>query len=174
MMVEHDAEELFARMAVAESRLAAFAEEPPPGLTDPDAATGERWDAGQAWAHVAEFVPYWQGEIEHVVAGAGKGEAAVPFGRTSADPGRVGAIEAGRHEPPTEQMARLSGALTLLRGYLDTLTDAEWSARGIHSRLGEMSVARIAERFIVGHLEEHADQLGKLAQDAGVSEAPDG
>jgi alkanesulfonate monooxygenase SsuD/methylene tetrahydromethanopterin reductase-like flavin-dependent oxidoreductase (luciferase family) len=64
-------------------------------------------------------------------------------------------------------MARLSGALTLLRGYLGTLTDDEWSARGVHSRLGEMTVARITERFIVGHLEEHADQLQKLAADSG-------
>lgn len=160
-MTDHDA--LMARMDLAERRLAAFAEEPPPGLTDPDPATGEQWDAGQAWAHVAEFVPYWQGEIEHVLAGAARSEDPVPFGRTSADPGRVGAIEAGRHEPPGEQMARLSGALTLLRAYLRTLTDAEWAARGVHARLGEMSVERITERFVVGHLEEHAEQLEKLA-----------
>jgi alkanesulfonate monooxygenase SsuD/methylene tetrahydromethanopterin reductase-like flavin-dependent oxidoreductase (luciferase family) len=158
-------EELFARMDVAERRLAAFADDPPAGLTDPDPSTGEQWDAGQAWAHVAEFVPYWQGEIEHVLAAAARSEDPVPFGRTSADAGRVGAIEAGRHEPPSEQMARLSGALTLLRGSLATLTDAEWSARGVHARLGEMTVARITERFIVGHLEEHAEQLEKLAQD---------
>ena len=158
-----DADELLARMDVAERRLAVFAENPPPGLTDPDPATGEQWDAGQAWAHVAEFVPYWQGEIEHVLAGSARGEDPVPFGRTSADPGRVGAIESGRHEPPPEQMSRLSGALTLLRSYLATLTDAEWSARGVHSRLGEMTVGRIIERFIVAHLEEHAEQLEKLA-----------
>jgi hypothetical protein len=38
---------LMARLAVAEGRLAAFAENPPPGLTDPDPATGEQWDAGR-------------------------------------------------------------------------------------------------------------------------------
>jgi hypothetical protein len=37
-----------------------------------------------------------------------------------------------------------------------------------------MSVARIVERFIVGHLEEHADQLEKLARDAETGEAADG
>jgi len=154
-------EELMTRLDEAEHRLAAFAEHPPAGLTTPDAATGEQWDVGQAWAHVAEFVPYWQGEIEHVVANAGSDP--VPFGRTSADPGRVGAIEANRHEPPTEQMARLAGSLTIVRGYLAGLTDAEWAARGTHARLGEMTVARIVERFVVGHLEEHADQLAELA-----------
>jgi hypothetical protein len=29
-----------------------------------------------------------------------------------------------------------------------------------------MTVADITERFVVDHLEEHADQLGKLASDA--------
>ncbi|MGH2392060.1 MAG: DinB family protein [Candidatus Limnocylindria bacterium] len=155
---------LLARMAVAEGRLAAFAEHPPPGLTDADPATGERWDAGQAWAHVAEFVPYWQGEIERVLAGAGA--EPVPFGRTTEDPGRVGAIEAGRHEPPTEQMARLAGALMLLRRYLARLSEEQWSARGLHERRGEMTVAEILDRFVVSHLEEHADQLEKLAADS--------
>jgi hypothetical protein len=161
--------ELMIRMAVAEGRLAAFAENPPPGLTDADPATGEQWDAGQAWAHVAEFVPFWQGEIEKIVdrGGTGRGGEPVPFGRTVGDPGRVGAIEAGRHEPPADQMARLGRALMGLRTYLVGLPDEQWAARGLHARLGEMTVAQIVERFIVGHLEEHADQLEKLAAEPG-------
>jgi hypothetical protein len=153
--------DLMARMAVAEGRMAAFADNPPPGLTEPDADTGEQWDAGQAWAHVAEFVPYWQGELQHVVAGAGG--APVPFGRQVTDPSRVGAIEANRHEPPSAQMVRLAAALTLMRTYLVGLTDAQWAARGVHPRRGEMTVADIVERFVVSHLEEHADQLQELA-----------
>lgn len=161
-MIQHMS--LLARMAVAEGRLAASADHPPPGLTDADPATGERWDAGQAWAHVAEFVPYWQGEIERVLAG--RGSAPVPFGRTTEDPGRVGAIEAGRNEPPSDQMARLAGALMLLRTYLVGLSDTQWSARGLHERRGEMTVAEILDGFVVSHLEEHADQLEKLAADS--------
>ncbi len=155
--------ELMARMAVAEGRLAAFAEDPPPGLTDPDPATGEQWDAGQAWAHVAEFVPYWQNEIRRVIVGAARGAEPVAFGRTTEDEGRVGAIEAGRHDSPSEQMARLAGALAQLRTYLLGLTPEQWAARGLHARRGEMTVAEIADRFVVGHLEEHAEQLEKLA-----------
>jgi hypothetical protein len=155
---------LLARMAVAEGRLAAFADQPPPGLTDADPKTGERWDAGQAWAHVAEFVPYWQREIHRVAAGIGRDP--VPFGRTSDDPGRADAIEVGRHEPPIEQMARLAGALMILRTYLAGLSEAEWGARGLYVRGNEMTVAEIVDRFIVSHLEEHADQLEKLAADS--------
>jgi alkanesulfonate monooxygenase SsuD/methylene tetrahydromethanopterin reductase-like flavin-dependent oxidoreductase (luciferase family) len=65
-------------------------------------------------------------------------------------------------------MARLAGSLTALRAYLGTLSEEEWNARGTHARLGEMTVARIMERFIVGHLEEHAEQLEKLAQDGAA------
>jgi hypothetical protein len=155
---------LMARMAVAEGRLAAFADDPPPGLTDADPKTGERWDAGQAWAHVAEFVPYWQREIHRVVVGSGRHP--VPFGRTSDDPGRADAIEVGRHEPPTEQMARLAGALMILRTYLAGLSDAQWGARGLYVRGNQMTVADILDRFVVSHLEEHADQLEKLAADS--------
>jgi hypothetical protein len=157
--------DLLARMAAAEGRLAAFAEHPPPGLTDADPKTGERWDAGQAWAHVAEFVPYWQREIERVVTESGNEPA--PFGRTSEDPGRAEAIEEGRNEPPTEQMARLAGALMILRTYLAGLSEEQWGARGLYVRGNEMRVADILDRFVVSHLEEHADQLEKLAADSG-------
>jgi hypothetical protein len=156
--------DLLARLDAAEARMAALSVDPPPGLTDADPATGERWDAGQAWAHVAEFVPFWQGELEKVVAA--HSSEPVPFGRTKEDPGRVGYIEANRNEPPTEQMARLAGSLTLMRGFLATLSEADWSARGLHPRLGEMTVAAIVDRFTVAHLEEHADQLEKLKTDA--------
>jgi len=156
--------DLLARLDAAEARMAALSLDPPPGLTDADPATGERWDAGQAWAHVAEFVPFWQGETEKVVGGYA-GEP-VPFGRSKDDPGRVGYIEANRNEPPTEQMARLAGSLTLYRTYLASLSEADWSARGLHPRLGEMTVAAFVDRFTVAHLEEHADQLEKLKADA--------
>jgi len=123
-----DHTDLLARLDAAEARMAALALDPPPGLTDADPATGEQWDAGQAWAHVAEFVPFWQGETEKVVT-AYAGEP-VPFGRSKDDPGRVGYIRENRNEPPGEQMARLAGALMLFRQYLATLSNTDWSARG--------------------------------------------
>ncbi len=35
----------------------------PSGLTEPDAGGTERWDAGQVWAHLAEFGSYWRAEL---------------------------------------------------------------------------------------------------------------
>lgn len=48
-----------ARLDAVERRLEAHAARSPAGLSEPEPVTGERWDAGQVWAHVAEFIPYW-------------------------------------------------------------------------------------------------------------------
>ena len=47
-----------------ERRLAEHAARPlPAGLTDPDPGAEERWEAGQVWAHLAEFPGYWLDQI---------------------------------------------------------------------------------------------------------------
>ena len=63
------------------------------GLTAPDPPSGERWEAGQVWAHLGEIGDYWLGELEPVLAGGGE---AVPFGRVKSNPARIAAIETGR------------------------------------------------------------------------------
>lgn len=160
-----------ARIDAAERRLATQAANPPAGLTDADPATGERWDAGQAWAHLAEFVPYWLHQVDRILADGGT--AATPFGRTKADPGRIGAIEAGRRESPHAQMAGLAVALELARRQLALLDQAAWDALGVHPTLGPMRVAGIVDRFLVSHLEEHAEQLERLASSTPADESAD-
>ena len=153
------------RLEMVEQRLAEDAHGPAPaGLTEPDAGGTERWEATQVWAHMAEFVGYWQAQLEKVVdqyAGA-----PVPFGRTKDDPDRASAIELGRAVPIAELMERVHEGIATLRGYLPTLSPAQWSSVGLHQRLGEMDVARIVDRFVVSHLEEHADQLDGLVNRA--------
>jgi hypothetical protein len=130
------------------------------GLTEPDAPTGEQWEWGQVWAHLGEFLPYWLDQISAILA-APPGTPA-PFGRTKADPGRVGAIERDRGVGATAIWARMQGQLVDVRGLIDGLPDEDWAREGLHPRLGPMTIDRIVEEFIVGHLEEHADQLEKL------------
>jgi hypothetical protein len=141
--------------------LAAHAASPPAGLTDADPDSGERWDAGQAWAHLAEFVPYWMGQLGRVLE-PGAIEP-VSFGRVKTDPDRIAAIEQGRAEPPARQMERLSAALDEVRAFLSRASQQDLARRGTHPTRGEMDVATLLERFILGHLEEHADQLDRLA-----------
>jgi len=153
---------LIARLDAVAERLARHAAAGgPPDLTEPDPATGERWDAGQVWAHLVEFVPYWMAQLRRILEA--RSPEPLAFGRVKSDAGRLAAIEAGRHESPRAQMARLGAAIAELRGMLGELPPAAWSARGQHSTRGAMDLARIVEEFLVGHLEEHADQLDGLA-----------
>jgi hypothetical protein len=156
-----DLDEVIERLEDVEGRLAEHAAGPAPdGLTQPDEGGTERWEAEQVWAHMAEFVPYWQAELEKVVDTYGG--TPVPFGRTKEDPERIRKIEEGRHVPIAQLMAQVHDAIAVTRGYLPTLSAAQWASVGLHSRRGEMTVPQMVERFTVAHLEEHADQLDGL------------
>jgi hypothetical protein len=123
-------------------------------LTDPDPDTGERWDRRQVLAHVAEMLPYWVQQVELVAAGD-----QVPFGRARTDPGRVGAIERDRREDASRLLDRVDQGLGEVLALLDRLDDGTLARSGRHQVFGELTVAAIVDRFLVEHLEEHADQL---------------
>lgn len=157
---------LLARMADAERRLAEHAAAPPPaGLTDPDELTNERWEAGQVWAHLAEFPGYWLGQVQRVIAQPTHGS--IPFGRVKTDANRVEAIERERHTDPAALMERVRSSLAEVVDAMRSWSPDEWRLRGAHPTKGEMTVERIVEHFIVEHLEEHADQLDRLRPTGG-------
>jgi threonine dehydratase len=155
---------LLARMVRAEHRLVEHAERPlPAGLTDPDPGGEERWQAGQVWAHLAEFPAYWLDQIRTILRASEAGTAnPIPFGRTKADPGRIAAIERERHTDPAELLRRVRADLADASATLDGLPAAAWTVVGLHPTMGEMPLDRIVEEFLVDHLEEHADQLDGL------------
>lgn len=133
----------------------------PPGLTEPDPGSDERWEAAQVWAHIAEFVSYWHEQARHVAEDFDA--EPVPFGRIKTDPDRVAAIEAGCHRPLTEMADQARRAISGMHEFADGLGPAERSAVGSHQTAGEMGVEGIIERFVLDHLEEHLDQLDALA-----------
>jgi hypothetical protein len=149
-----------ARLDAVESRLtAAAAMEPPPGaLTGADPDSGERWDRGQVWAHLSEFIPYWIAQAGPVLRGQASG-APVPFGRTKGDPERIGAIERDRREPVSALWADTRADIASLRAFLSSMQPDQWEIRGLHPTLGAITVDELVEMFLVGHLEQHADQL---------------
>ena len=149
-----------ARLDAVEGRLsAAAAAEPAPGsLTGADAETGERWERGQVWAHLSEFIPYWIAQAGPVLQDH-RPNALVPFGRTKRDPERIGAIERNRDQPVSVLWVDTREDIAALRAFLGTIGFDHWAAIGVHPTLGPMTVNELVERFLVGHLEEHADQL---------------
>lgn len=149
------------RLAAAEQRLAKqAARNSAMGLTSADTFTGERWEWGQVWAHLAEFVPYWMREVRGVARAGGHQPA--PFGRTKADPDRLAVIERDRSRPTAELWGDLQHAMAELRDLLGEMDDKAWKASGRHQTLGVMPMERIVDEFLVGHLEEHAAQLEGL------------
>lgn len=159
------ADELVARLADAERRLAEHAAAPLPAtLSDPDPGAEERWEAGQVWAHLAEFPHYWLTQAQRVVALPTT--EPVPFGRVKTDIGRVEAIERERHTDPAALMDRVRAQLAEVSEAARSWTPEEWARRGAHPVRGEMTVERIVSVFIADHLEEHADQLDAMGQAA--------
>ncbi len=156
--------EALQRLGVVQRRLAEHAARPlPAGLTDPDPGASERWEAGQVWAHLAEFPAFWHQQIRNVIAAQnGATSGPPPFGRLRTDPGRTDPIERERRTAPSDLLARVTSQIADLSATLNELPDDAWAATGLHPTLGEMSVPAILERFVLGHLEEHADQLDGL------------
>lgn len=120
------------------------------------------WGPPEILAHLAEMVPYWLGEIERVLAGAPE---PVPFGRIATDTTRLAVLTRDRSLPPRELYDRTVSDLERLARRWATLTPTDLARRGLHPRVGEMTVSAIADRFIVGHLAEHVVQLEALLAD---------
>ena len=151
------------RLSAVERRLAEHAARPlPPGLTDPDPGASERWEAGQVWAHLAEFPGFWLDQVRAILAARPGAEGPIPFGRMKTDASRTEPIEQERWTAPAELLQRVTAKLEELSTTLTALPDDAWNASGLHPTLGEMGLAAIVERFLLSHLEEHADQLDGL------------
>jgi len=125
------------------------------------------WGPREVLAHVAEMIPFWLAEIDRIVtAGAA---APVPFGRVATDPDRIERIGRDRELPIGELFDRIGQASNDAVRVVGGLSAGERGRLGIHPRRGEMSVSDSFERFIVGHLEEHVEQLVEVlsARDNG-------
>lgn len=126
--------------------------------TEPEAS----WGPPETLAHVAEMLPYWTGEMERVLSGRPQ---PVPFGRVATDALRIGLIERDRTLPASELLARVAWGAERMASRLESLTPDEAARRGVHPKLGEMTVSEIAERFATRHLDEHVEQLRSILAD---------
>jgi hypothetical protein len=153
--------DLAERLRAAEASFAALAPAvergaPWPLSDDFGTAPESHWGPPEVLAHVSEMLPFWMGEIERILAGPGE---PVAFGRVATDTLRLGVIERDRSLPARELFARIASDARRVAARLMELSREEASRRGVHPRLGEMTVEAIVPRFLVEHLEEHVEQL---------------
>src|SRR5205814_10382106 len=115
------------------------------------------WGPPELLAHVEEYLPFWLGEIERVLAG--DPSAAVPFGRVATDELRIGVIGRDRTLPPRELFARIESEAPRVAHRLRERSDAGAARIGSHPTRGELTVRQMLEPFLVGHSEGHVTQL---------------
>lgn len=123
------------------------------------------WGPKEVLAHLVEMVPFWTEQAERIVAAASADP--VPFGRVASDAARIERIGSDRSLPAAELFDRFAAEIEAATGSFRVVPDEAASRVGLHPRLGQMTVAQIPERFIIGHLEEHAEQLSQILADAG-------
>ena len=148
-----------ARAGLAATRTAVEAGAPWPLAETFDDSDEARWGPGEVLSHLAEMVPYWLGEIERVLAGNAE---PVPFGRIATNPVRIALVERDRSVPPRELYDRIDGDLQRFDRRWRTLSPADLARRGLHPSRGELTVAEMPDRFIVGHLADHVRQLEEI------------
>ena len=130
-----------------------------------DAGPESAWGPTEVLAHVAEMLPFWLAQIERIVAAATE---PVPFGRTTADPVRTETIARDRTLPPVELIGRIEAAVARYARRLPELGSTDLARRGLHPIRGAMTIGEIVERFVVGHAEEHVDQLRSALSASGT------
>jgi len=127
------------------------------------------WGPPELLAHVAEFLPYWMGEIERILEGSpGPRAEPVAFGRVQTDSVRIGLIGRERSLPLRELLSRIRAESDRVAGRLRELNDGEVERLGLHPTRGEMRVKDLPEPFLGGHLEGHVTQLREILAAAGV------
>ena len=157
-----------AAKAMTEFGAAVAAGEPWPLTASYGPGPESEWGPREVLAHAGEMVPYWLGEIELIVDASvdpARMEAGTPapgFGRLEDDPIRIQIIGRDRRFPGRELLGRIEVEARRAAARFRALDGAESGYLGRHVTRGDLSVADIAERFVVGHLEGHVGQLRDL------------
>jgi uncharacterized damage-inducible protein DinB len=112
------------------------------------------WTIMQILAHIVEFMPYWAGEIEKVLA-----EPGCSFGRTHEDIGRLQGISEHEMDSLNKIKVALPGSYARLDEVLGKLQDSDLEFTGKHVRYGEKSIGWLIDDLIVDHLSGHVEQL---------------
>lgn len=121
------------------------------------------WTIMQNLAHIVEFMPYWAGEIEKLVATPGQN-----FGRTGQDERRLAAIYEHGTDSLEQIKAALPGSYARLDEVLSSLRDSDLELTGQHVRYGEKSVDGLIEEYVTGHLSGHVEQIKAVAVIVGA------
>ncbi len=148
------------RVVVARARLRALlpagADREPPA----DPKTGERWDRLNILGHMSEFPTFWSAELAAAI------ESGVEFGRRPGSTNRQDAVAGGAKSGEAALKRQVARGIEDILALLVKLQPADLD-RSINMRgRGEVTVRWALENLLVGHLEEHCNQLYALTTKA--------
>ena len=122
------------------------------------------WTIMQNLAHIVEFMPYWAGEIEKVLA-----EPGCAFGRTHDNAARLQGISEHEMDSLSKIDAALTESYARLDGVLRNLQDSDLELTGKHVRYGEKSIGWLIDDLVVDHLNGHVEQMKRCLEEIGQS-----
>jgi hypothetical protein len=129
-----------------------------PGPTDP--STGESWHRGNVLGHVNEMLPYWTAQFRRANAGSGM----VGRDQEGAAHRRHG-IDHGAAASDEELRLSIDGGIEGAAEQLAVMTPDDLERVVVyHTRNGDRDarIGELVQILIVGHLEEHLEQLAGL------------
>jgi uncharacterized damage-inducible protein DinB len=122
------------------------------------------WPVMSNLAHVAEMLPYWAHQAEHIAQHPG-----APFGRTVDDPGRLDGVEQHARDAVDVIGPALRAALTETVRTLRSIPDAGWDLSGVHQVRGAMTATQVLDTLMVEHTEDHVAQIDAALSALGYS-----
>ncbi len=121
------------------------------------ATPGENeWSAMQTLGHLAEIIPYWLSHCQALIAATAEPPH---FGRSLDAPERLTGVDRGAMGNPEELLRLLNDEIQAAANAVRQMSTAERDKKGIHPRLGEVTVADVVELLIVAHAEDHLAQV---------------
>ncbi|HUZ87903.1 MAG TPA: DinB family protein [Candidatus Baltobacterales bacterium] len=151
-----DIEALRRRTKQARERFRALPASAPDRQGPPDPKSGERWDRYNILGHVAEVLPFWVAQLEIAMDGE-------PFGRLPGSTERQRAVDQGRDVGETALRERIDSGFEALQRFLDRLESSDLDHKVTMRGRGEETVGWAMENLLVGHAEEHCNQLTELS-----------
>jgi uncharacterized damage-inducible protein DinB len=118
------------------------------------APSEDEWSIMQNLAHIIEFMPYWAGQIEKLVANPGQN-----FGRTAQHEGRLQAINLHGRDTLEQAKEAFPRSYARLDEVLGNLKDSDLRLTGRHVKYGEKTLDWFIEDFVTRHLIDHVEQI---------------
>ncbi len=156
----HDLAALRERLAAARDGLARLPDSDERHAGPADPSTGESWHRGNVLGHVNEMLPYWTDQIRRATAGSGmvgRDQEGAVHRRHGIDQGDA-ATETELRRSVEEG---IGGALEMMAG----MSPADLEVVVVyHTRDGDRDarLGELLQTLIVGHLEDHVEQLADL------------